>query len=341
MTSTFADRLSGHVRTVLPAALGWLPRTAGRHARQLSIPVTDERFGATALGATLHDPDGSTRVVVLVHGLGGNRSAGYVRHAARRLRRHGFATLALDLRGADRRGGGFYHVAQHEDLLAACRAPELRGYAEVFVLGFSMGGHVAVHFAASGEEPRLRGTAALCTPLDLGAMQRHIDGHVHVAYRRYVLRGLKRIYAAVARRHDDVPTANAAVQRCRTFHEWDRLTIAPRYGFASPEAFYEANSAAACLPRLRSDVVLVLARNDPIVPPQLTTAAIANAPAGRLHVRVLRRGGHLQFGGGQRLGLPEAGDGSITDQLARHWLWRSAQTVDGFRTSTRGRVRAR
>jgi len=236
------------------------------------------------------------------------------------LQRCGFATLAVDLRGADRRGGGFYHVAQVEDLRAVCRSPLLRRFENVFVLGFSMGGHLAVHFAARDDEARLRGVAGLCTPLDLQATQRHIDGPGQYVYRHYVLRGLKQIYAAVARRHRDVPSPDEAVQRCRTFREWDELTIAPRYGFETPEAFYEQQSAANVLGELRADTLLVLARNDPIVPPRLSLPHIAAAPVGRLRVRVLPRGGHLQFARGQSLGFDDVRPGGdVIEQLAEHW----------------------
>lgn len=288
--------------------------------RDVSIPIVDERFGPTSLSATLCAGGDEQDVVVLVHGLGGSRRAGYVQRAARVLHRRGFATLAVDLRGADRRGGGFYHVAQTEDLRAVCASAALRAFANVFVLGFSMGGHVAVHFAAGEDERRLRGVAGLCTPLDLQATQRHIDAASNFVYRHYVLRGMKQIYAAVSRRHQQLPSPPRDVAWCRTFHEWDRLTIAPRYGYRSPEAFYADRSAANVLHRLRVDTLLVLARNDPVVPPQLALSAIAAAPVGRLRVRVLPRGGHLEFARGQSLGVADVdpGDGVI-DQIAAHW----------------------
>lgn len=283
------------------------------------MSVVDEHFGPTHLRGTFCDHFGSDSVIILVHGLGGSRDAGYVKRAASSLHHAGFATLAIDLRGADRRGGGFYHVAQVEDLQAVMRAPVLQRFANAFVLGFSMGGHVALHYAAAACDRRLRGVAALCTPLDLRAAQQHLDHAKQFVYRHYVLRGLKQIYAAVARRHP-VPSPNLDVQRCRTFYEWDRLTIAPRYGFTSPEAFYDAQSASTAIADLAVDTVLVLARNDPIVPPELVLPFLERAPASKLHVRVLPRGGHLQFGRGQSLNLDSPHRADLVSQLASHWL---------------------
>lgn len=318
--SRWSERCAGHWWTVAPAAKGWLPTSASPAAVDVSIPVVDDLFGATWLSGSFGDCAGAEDAVVLVHGLGSSRQARCVVRAAGALQRRGFATLAVDLRGADRRGGGFYHVAQVEDLLAVCRAPELRRFARVFVLGFSMGGHLAIHFAATDGEPRLCGVASLCSPLDLAATQQHNDAPRQVVYRHYVLRGLKQIYGAVANRHDNVPSPNADVQRCRTFFDWDRLAIAPRYGFDSPEAFYRERSAARSIPDLRVETILVMAAHDPIIPPWVTVPHASAAPTGRLHLRVLPRGGHLEFPRGQSLGLPGAGGGAgVVDQIASHW----------------------
>jgi uncharacterized protein len=314
-------RVAGHAWTVLPVArdVVWRPRRLAFAEHR--VPAVDDRYGAIELSCALAAPANATDVVVLVHGLGGNRHAAYVQRAASELHRLGFAVLAVDLRGADRRGGGFYHVALADDLAAVCASPLLAPFARVFVLGFSMGGHTALWFAASGSEPRLAGVAALCTPLDLQATQQHLDAGALGFYRHWVLRGLKGIYAAVARRHP-VPTPADVVWRCRTFHEWDALTIAPRYGHASPADFYRERSAARILPELAVESVLVLAQNDPVVPPELALPWVGEAPAGRLRVCVVARGGHLQFPRDVDLGLGTTPAGGVIEQLAAHWRTR-------------------
>lgn len=316
--SAWASRLGGHWWTIAPLTRQLLPSGRTAQQQEVSITVIDDQFGPTRLAATFCDAPESESVVVLVHGLGGSRHAGYVQKAMTSLLAQGYATLAVDLRGADRRGGGFYHVALEEDLRAVCRTPSLRRFRHIFVLGFSMGGHVALHYAASRDERRLRGVAALCTPLDLRATQEHLDQRALFVYRHYVLRGLKQIYAAVSRSHD-VPSPNRDVQRCRTFYEWDELTIAPRYGFGSPEQFYREHSAANILGDLAVDTVIVMARHDPVIPPELTMPFIANAPFGKLHVKVLSRGGHLQFANGQSLGFAGGNSGDVVAQLGAHW----------------------
>lgn len=314
----WVDRVGGHWWTIAPLARRLLPSPGLPVRQEVGITLVDERFGPTLLHATFSDRADSDSVVILVHGTGGSRQAGYVKRATIALHEAGFATLAVDLRGADRRGGGYYHAAQVEDLRAVCRASVLRRFESVFVLGFSLGGHLAIHYAAADDERRLRGVAALCAPLDLHATQQHLDAPQQFVYRHYVLRGLKQIYAAVARKHD-VPTPNAEVQKCRTFHDWDRLAIAPRYGFDSPEDYYQKTSAANVIADLSVDTVLLLARNDPIVPPRLSLPFLADAPIGKLHVNVMSRGGHVQFPRGQSIGFETSSNGDVISQLASHW----------------------
>jgi uncharacterized protein len=314
----WTDLVGGQWRAIAPLAHAWLPSPALPTSQEVCITLVDDRFGPTLLHGTFCDRLQSDSVVVLVHGMGDNRHASYVKRATSALHAAGFATLAVDLRGVDRRGGGFAHAAQVQDLRAVCRSPVLRRFRSIFVLGFAMGGHLAIHYAASDEERRLRGVAAVCAPLDLQATQVHLDKPQHFVYRHWVLRGLKQIYAAVARKHD-VPTPNKEVQRCRTFYEWDRLTVVPRYGYESPENYYRRESASQVLADLSVNTVLLFARNDPIVPPQLAMPWLAQAPFGRLHVKVLTRGSHLRFGRGQSLGFEPFRDEDVISQLATHW----------------------
>lgn len=320
--------LAGHFWSIAPTVRDLLlpPRSlpAGTTVR---VPIDDGAFGPGALTATLRDPPAARDLVVLVHGLGGSRTAGYVLRAARALHGRGAATLCVDLRGADLSGSGVYHVALTEDLHAFLGARELQRFARVFVLGFSMGGHLAIHLAAAPEDPRLCGVAAIGTPLDLHGMQRHLDRRSGALYRHWVLLGLKRIYAAVAAR-GSVPTPLATVRRCRTFHAWDTHVICKRYGSASPEVFYARHTAARVLPQLAVDTVLVHAVADPLVPPELVLPFVGHAARGRLHVCQLPRGGHLQYPDGQALGLDRADDGardgspggdSVLAQIADHW----------------------
>src|SRR5699024_5863954 len=112
----------------------------------------------------------------------------------------GLSCLRVSLRGCDRSGEDFYHAGLTADLHAALASPELRPYRRLYLLGYSLGGHMALRLATEEADPRLAAAAALCAPLDLARSQQEIDAPRRAIYRRYLLENLKRIYAAVAAR---------------------------------------------------------------------------------------------------------------------------------------------
>lgn len=286
--------LHGHLWTVLPALRDRVRAPRAPVAETVRVPLVDDRFGPVELTGHLRHGAGRRDLVLLVHGLGGEARSGYVQRAAAALHRLGTATLALNLRGADRLGGGFHHVGLTEDLDAAARAPQLGGYERLFAIGFSMGGHTVLRWAAGPHDPRLRSVAAISTPLDVQDAQAFCDGPGAAFYRRYVLGGLKQVYRAVAARHP-VPTLVEEVARVRTFRDWDRLTVVPRFSFADPEDYYARVSVSRVLRGLDVPSLLVLAEGDPLTPPHLSLPHVERAGRTRLEVCIARRGGHLYF----------------------------------------------
>lgn len=284
------------LRTLLPYARKlWAPEPAPP-AREWSTTVADERMGTVRLTGDLRELEGARRFLLVAHGLGGSPKSHYCLRAARLGAQRGYTTLCLSLRGSDRRGEDFYNVALREDLAAALASPEVARYEEVDVLGYSMGGHVTLHYARGPVDPRVRAVAAICTPMDLLAAQRYIDSPRAWLYRRHVLAGLKEIYQKVAERGRPVPSPLETVLAVRTIHAWDTVAIAPRYGYDSPEHFYEALSVGQHMTELAVPTLLIGAEKDPIIPPETIRPFLPPEDRrGALEVRWVRRAGHVAF----------------------------------------------
>jgi len=155
-----------------------------------------------------------------------------------------------------------------------------------------------MHYAREPLDPRVKAVAAVCTPLDLLSAQRYIDRPRAWLYRNHVLGGLKAIYAAVAARGRRVPSDPAAVLTVRSMYEWDRLAIAPRYGYDGPEHYYEALSIRPHLEALVVPTLLVAGRADPVVPPETIEPFLprpGGGPSLPLEVRWSRSAGHVAF----------------------------------------------
>ncbi len=311
-------QLTSHLRTLLPYARHALFGVRAPAATPWATEFEDPELGVLRLTGELRDRPGSNELFLFVHGLGGSPASPYCRRAAAIAASTGASSLALALRGADRRGEDFYNVALTSDLHAALASPRLARFEHVFLVGFSMGGYVALHYACEPADERVRAVAALCTPLDLSCAQRHIDAPAAYLYRRHVLNGLISIYEAVARKRA-VPTSPDRVRRVRTIYEWDELTIVPRYGFDSPEHYYAELDVARRFESLALPTLLVASSYDPVIPAS-TIRPFLPAKGGP-EVAWVERGGHVSFPGPLDLGV--GAQGGIEHQVF-HWLRRQA-----------------
>jgi predicted alpha/beta-fold hydrolase len=247
------------------------------------------------LGALSDDPKSDTAIVV-VHGLGGGAGSHYVLRAARAIHARGWACLRIWLRGADGHGDDFYHAGLATDIEAASSSPELKQYRRIFVLGYSLGGHLALHVALSQKDKRLAAVAAVCAPLDLRLGAEALDSPRRWLYRRHILSGLKSAYFQISRRYD-VPTAWKLARHATRIREWDALTVVPRFGFADVDDYYDGMSVGPHLRNLRCSALYVGSRHDPVIPTWSLGRHLREAGR-RMTVWWIDRSGHVGFPAG-------------------------------------------
>jgi predicted alpha/beta-fold hydrolase len=302
-------RLSGRLQRSpgAPAAPAWPV------ARPDPVHPVPERAASSAAGpadaAAMGEPREATgeELVVLLHGISGSIESHYMVRGARAAKAAGLSCLRLNFRGADCSGEDFYHAGLTADVHAALASPQLRRYRRIYLLGYSMGGHVALRFATEAGDPRVVRVAAVCSPLDLERVQEAIDVPDGWLYRRYVLSSLARLYAAVAARRP-MPVPVAEVARLRKIRDFDELVVAPRHGFTGAGDYYARASVAPLLSRLRLPALLVNSTGDPMVLAHTVRPVLAR-PVPRLEVRWVAAGGHVGFPAGIDLGL-DRGEGN-------------------------------
>lgn len=325
-----SSALFGHYYTVRPfasreyraAAQGWPAQSAGSaRPGAAAAPiawrgeVADNRWGSVRLSGQLHGSSAPGALLLALHGLGGSSESPYLARSVREAAALGWACLRLNMRGADGSGEDFYHAALTADLHAALASPMLASFTDIYVLGYSLGGHLALRFASEPHDARVRAVAAVCAPLDLARSAWSINRPSSFPYRQYVLARLKVGYAAVARRRA-LPTPLERVLRVRRLREWDACTVVPRHGFASTDDYYARASASTRLGALRVPALLVNTEHDPMVPAETVRPALVSA-APLLDVRWLRSGGHVGFPSSVDLGEPA--QRGLEPQVM-HWL---------------------
>jgi len=296
----------------------------------VSILVCDEAWGPVRLGGRLQSAPGCERLVVVVHGLGGCSESHYAKRVARAAFEAGLSCLRLGLRGADLSGEDIYHAGLTADLEAVVASDLLSSYKDLFILGYSLGGHLALRYAAGRVDERVRAVAAVCAPLDLARAVEAFDRQARRPYRWHVMSSLRTMYAPVARRRRWAPPVSE-VNGIRTIREWDERVVAPRFGFRDALDYYERTSVGPRLRELTVPALLVASRSDPMVFHETLRPSLLDAPE-RLDVRWVSRGGHVGFPGGLDLGEP--GPRGLESQVLA-WL------TSGSRSPNRRRGQAR
>jgi len=294
--SPLAGALAGHFWTVAPRLASFVVAPAAPPDRPLRIPFVDPVRGELALTGRLAEPPRARAIVVVLHGLAGSAESPYARRLATRLHAAGLASLRLDFRGAGGEGPDFYHAGLTDDLRTVLATPELARYERWAIVGFSLGGHVALRWAGeegAGADPRVCGLVAVSSPLDLELGARALDAPGNALYRTYLLRGLRRHAERIEReRPGTIAGTPAERARARTIRAWDALVVAPRWGFESAEDYYARASAAPLLPEVRVPAWVVHAEHDPMVPFWTVREAHRRLPTS-VEVTLTARGGHV------------------------------------------------
>lgn len=281
----------GHFRTVVPHLRHRLRPMRPPPSRIWSAETEEPGPRRVRFHGRLSVPGDADHVVVVVHGLGGTYDRPYCVRAACAAHRAGLACVRIALRGAGGTGEDLYHAGLTADLHAALRSPALAAFRDVSVIGYSVGGHVALRFATETEDARVRGVAAVSAPVDLAACQRFLDERAWAFYRRSVLDALVEAYAALDAR-GNAPTPVEALRGVTTIRGFDELAIVPRFGFRDVDHYYASQSVALGEFRPRVATLYAGSRADPMVPPEVVDAGLARM-ADRLTVWWTRGGGHV------------------------------------------------
>jgi predicted alpha/beta-fold hydrolase len=247
------------------------------------------------------DPGPGAPIALVLHGLEGSSTRGYVRNVCRELRLRGIRPVALNFRGCSgepNRQDGFYHSGATADpVFVLQRIRELHPDRSVGVVGFSLGGNILIKLM--GERPDggrglVDAAVAMSVPYDLSAgcdlLERSVMGR---AYSAYFLRSLKRKVrskeARLAHRLDV-----RAVYGAETLRTFDDVLTAPVHGFVDAEDYYRSCSSKRFLDGVSVPTLLLHAEDDPFLP----SASIPRSEAARnpsLNLVLHPGGGHVGF----------------------------------------------
>jgi len=237
--------------------------------------------------------------VLLIHGLEGSSNSGYARSMAHAALERGFAVHRFNMRGC----GGTeklavlaYHAGQTSDVLAVIREGVRASRTPFFLIGYSLGGNVALKLAGElGADAAglLAGVIGVSTPIDLAAGAAAVERPGNFLYQD---RFVKRLKERIRRKHPQAPELYPLepLDRIRTIVQFDDNYTAKIFSFGTAANYFATQSSNQFLERIRIPALLVQSKDDPLVPFSMYDhPAFAANP--RLRLLTVEHGGHLGF----------------------------------------------
>jgi predicted alpha/beta-fold hydrolase len=305
-----------HVQTILGNLLRGRPRTA-RVAKRI-VPLQDGD------NIVLHESSArnDAPIALLIHGLGGSHRSPYMARMTQRLNERGWHVFRMDLRCA---GAGlrfarrFYNAACSADVRAVVeRLHAAYPRSPIAVVGFSLGGNIALKFAgelAADPLPALGAVAAIAPPIDLIRCSEMIARYP--LYDRFYVHHLTTQVVRHQQHFPDLPRVE--FPRRTNLRLFDELYTAPRGGYADALDYYRKASALPWIEAIRVPTFILTARDDPFVAiepfdalPRMESVEVHIAP----------HGGHMGF-----LGADGAGGIRWAETQLVGWLENQIQRV--------------
>jgi len=308
-----------HLQTIAGFLWKGRPFRKPTHHALLDLGDGDQLVLHDSVPPQWHDGD---PVALLVHGMGGNSTSGYVQRVSGRLFRHGVRPVRIDMRGTGAGFGlaeGFYHGGRSDDLrLALLEMRTWAPHSPLWLVGFSLGGNLALKLAgeaANDVVPGLERIVAIAPPIDVVRCSDLISQPHNRIYDRFFARKLLSL-ARVRQSHYPEPPLPEFPRRL-SMRDFDDLFTAPRCGFAGVTEYYEQSSSMPLIPKIAVPTLIIAARDDPFV---VAASFDELLPSPHIRVEVHAHGGHLGF-------LGHDGDGGIRWLEARLVRWLMTRAV--------------
>jgi predicted alpha/beta-fold hydrolase len=281
--------LNRHVETIFPAKFRQVP------------PVSYVR-------ERIHTPDGDfldldwiekpgDSLAIISHGLEGNSQRPYVRGMIGAFDGEHCSMLAWNFRGCSgeiNRQLRFYHSGATDDLHVVVRHAVAKGYKNICLIGFSLGGNLTLKYLGEpGEKPaELRRAAVFSVPLHLQSSCTEIIRARNWMYNLNFLISLKKKIRLKAQRFPELDVR--PLKLIKNIFQFDDCYTGPLHGFRDAVDYYTRNSSLQFLGAIRIPTLIINAKNDPFLSPMCYPGPdeIANPQVTTIYPQ---QGGHVGF----------------------------------------------
>ncbi|MFT5287779.1 MAG: putative alpha/beta-fold hydrolase [Planctomycetota bacterium] len=247
-----------------------VPTAVAREERIVSFSIGDG-VSLSALANWQSEPT-TKPTVLIVHGLTGDARCGYSYGLAEKALAKGMNAVRLNLRGCgdnEETNAEIYHAGVSPDLRHVLENLKADGHREIYVVGMSLGGNVALKLAGElGDTASdlMRGVVAISPPIDLAASCDSLrSGGMNALYQYFFLRNLRRRVRLKHQFHPDrIPVED--IDEARTLWDFDDVFTSRLAGFGNADNYYAQASSLPLLGAIRLPTLLIHSRDDTFVP---------------------------------------------------------------------------
>ena len=259
---------------------------------QILIPVDSQSL----VRADAHFHPLNKGCFIIVHGLEGSSSSGYVLGLAAKALSLGFSVVRLNLRNCGNTlhlTPTLYNAGQSADLLKVISwLSQCRGQQNQYLVGYSLGGNLVLKtLAEMGEDfPVVKGACVVSPSIDLAASVKRIGKGVNKIYEYLFLQSLRKKIKLKTKLfpklYDTRPLSGVD-----SLFAFDDLYTAPHAGYINAADYYQAASSGPMLNKIKTPTLIIAAQDDPIVP----FDSFNNIANPYLHLLGPAHGGHVGF----------------------------------------------
>lgn len=278
-----------HTQTILPA---YRKVKAMPTPKTLSIDTPDEDF----LLLDLYENQVNThrKIVILTHGLEGNSTRPYMLGMAKLFFEKGFDIASWNCRscgGTMNRRLRLYNHGEIDDLRTILKFAE-KSYAEIVLIGFSMGANISLKLAAIDTPPSVCCVMGVSAPLHLQDSMDTMFKYENILYKKLFENQLKRKLFKKAKAFPN----DFNIKEFSNLKTWDACLAAFSFinGYRDTAEYLYEGTVLNFLDRLKIPSYLLQAENDPM----LTTRCLPKEMAAQhdfFYLETTPRGGHVGF----------------------------------------------
>jgi predicted alpha/beta-fold hydrolase len=186
---------------------------------------------------------------------------------ARAFSMNGFDVVAWNFRACSEEMNKqlrFYHSGATDDLECVLSAAKEKGYREIFLIGFSLGGNLTLKFLGERKvDDEIKRAVVFSTPIDLYSSCVKISKPSNVIYSTRFLKSLKNKIVA---KSANMPGLDVrGIEKITTLMSFDDRYTAPLHGFKNAMDYYTQCSSIHFLDSISIPVLIVNASNDPFL----------------------------------------------------------------------------